>query len=373
VHVTNFLRHWSAKEGPAEALERLKEKLSIVVRQYDDRVVLNYSQIETPKMDPMGWECRGLILSYPDFSVVSRTFDRFFNYGETFDTQSFDFSRAVVQEKVDGSLMPLYHDGDRWQVATRGTAFAEAQSSFGTSFREIFKEAVGVPKIDTCLASPLRDLRDWVFIFEMVSPETRVVKHYGGAFAYLLCARNRVSGAYMMPESAAHLLTEAGMRLRIPQVFSFGTVEDLVKSLKSLPTLDEGYVCVETVTGRRVKVKNPSYVAIHHLRDNGNVNPKRVVSLVWENETEEYLSYFPEDKGFFVPYKEAYARMMEDVRRTFECHRGLETQKEFALAVKDLPISGILFALRKGDDLQDTLDRMHIDHRVRLLDRYLEP
>jgi len=47
------------------SLEDLTNEYGIKVREYDDRIVLNYNMIDTPggkKFDPIIRECRGLIL-----------------------------------------------------------------------------------------------------------------------------------------------------------------------------------------------------------------------------------------------------------------------------------------------------------------------
>ena len=62
-------------------IESLKSEFGINVKEYDDLFVLNYDQIESPKTHPIVQECRSLILD-KQFNVVSRSFDRFFNFGE---------------------------------------------------------------------------------------------------------------------------------------------------------------------------------------------------------------------------------------------------------------------------------------------------
>ena len=65
-------------------LQKLTEELGIKVKIYEDEglMVLNYHQIDSPKSHPVVMECRGLILD-TEFNVVSRSMDRFLNWGET--------------------------------------------------------------------------------------------------------------------------------------------------------------------------------------------------------------------------------------------------------------------------------------------------
>ena len=68
----------------AQAFEQLTEQLAIKVKHYPEEgiVLLDYHMIDSPKMNPVVIECRSLILHFDTFEVVSRKFDRFFNYLE---------------------------------------------------------------------------------------------------------------------------------------------------------------------------------------------------------------------------------------------------------------------------------------------------
>lgn len=65
-------------------LELLEEQLGITHNVHEDgRVILNYSQIDSPKQNPIVMECRGLILDKNNnWELVARSFPRFFNRGE---------------------------------------------------------------------------------------------------------------------------------------------------------------------------------------------------------------------------------------------------------------------------------------------------
>ena len=78
-------------------------------------VILNYSQINSPKTHPIVRECRGLVMDKNTKTMVSRSFPRFFNWGEVADEMgNFDFRDFASYEKVDGSLVLIYHHDGRW-------------------------------------------------------------------------------------------------------------------------------------------------------------------------------------------------------------------------------------------------------------------
>ena len=69
--------------------------------------MLNYNQIASPMAEVICQECRALLLEMGTWDVVSRSFFKFFNYGQP-EAHPVDWATARVQEKLDGSLICLY-------------------------------------------------------------------------------------------------------------------------------------------------------------------------------------------------------------------------------------------------------------------------
>ncbi len=374
--VQDFLREHEGLSG----LAALKEKFGISYSEkYDDIVVLNYSQIDSQahKHNPLVKECRGLILEKRSWDVVARSFDRFFNYGECPDADKYDITKAKVQEKLDGSLVTAYWRYDRWNFATRRMAFAEGENAFGVSFRQVIDKAFDVKKLD---GYP----HDLCFIFELTSPETRIVKRYTDYRLNLLGIRIHLDGNGEWFSDAVDTIAKE-LDVRRPKQYSMSSFEDVLKNAKELPELDEGYVCLwepewnkETCTWLndrafyRLKIKNPAYLAVAHMRDNGEHSEKRIITIVMMGEQEEYLAYFPEDRPLFQKYVDAHEKMKEDVARTWEKVKDVQNQKEFALLVKDLPVSGILFRMKKGDKYEEIIDKMKDNSKINIFRGYMK-
>ena len=344
----------------------LKNELGIESKVYNDRVVLNYSQTDSPKYDPIVKECRALILNRPNHKVLCRSFDRFYNYGEDPNTEKFKINRSVVEEKIDGSLCCVYNDGNKWQVSTRKMAFAEGETFTGKTFKEIFIEALGGDPNEIFKTINT----DLVIIFELVSPETRVVKPYEETLVYLLDIRNRVTGSWLGNEESWFWNIPSKAKWRYPKKFKFENWEECLYALKELPALDEGYVA--RLMGWRIKIKNPSYLAIANLRLNGVLSEKRLIKLVLLNDYDEYLNYFPEDKKNFEPYIEAYKNMIIDIDAKWIAYKNLENDKDFALAIKNCPAKNILFGMRKkGMKISEVIDKMTDNSKYFLLKSYV--
>ena len=168
------------------ALSSIKEKLGITARVYQEDgyaiVLLDYDQINSPKVDPIVIECRSLILSYTNkFEVLSRKFDRFFNYGEALDYyKDFRIEESIVYEKLDGSLIGVWFNRftRRWEISTRGMAFAEGNHPMGGTFREKVLAAFNTTDEQLQEVFNKKFQTDWTIIFEYAGPENKVVTRY---------------------------------------------------------------------------------------------------------------------------------------------------------------------------------------------------
>lgn len=357
----------------------LTEELGISVKFVDDLAVLNYNQIESPKTHPIVIECRSLILNKNTLQVVSRSFDRFFNLGEAQNVMPvIDWSRAEVFEKVDGSLIKIYHHNGMWQIATRGTAYAESDCmGYGITFRELVYKALDVVDDDEFQELMKRSHLDcnMTYIFELTSVENRVVRHYSGYNLHFLASRyNDWKYNYTSQDEREWLQSDdcpLRHRIKFAKRFNFTSETDAVDSAAQLKDLDEGYIVYQD--GVPVcKIKSPAYVAVHHLRGEG-LNPKRISELVLSGEQDEYLKYFPEDAAVIQPYASAYNRMMCDMIDVYYNVKDIPDQKDFALAIADRPFKGVLFNARsKGLGVSHSFDQQRLSFKIEMLKGYVK-
>ena len=338
MNVLNYLN--SLEVSTAEqALEHLTAEYGVKVsvnEKYPDLFCLNYDQIESPKREPIVIECRSLVLKLVDgkFDVASRSFDRFFNYGET--DEEYDIKDLVAYEKIDGSLVTLFVHNGEILYRTRSMIMPDDSLKINggnLSWKELIESTIidSIGYVDGQCS----------YIFEVVSPENRVVTRYADRKAFLLAIRENKTGVYLP-------LASNGL-CRVPRKYQFDTIEHCLQSSRELRNLEEGFVMY--LDGTPVmKIKNPAYVAAHHLRGEGALSNKRIMDLIIINETDEYLSIFPEDAERFQPFIDAYNTGLKTSAHVYDTYAHIEDQKEFALKVKDYPYASMIFNMRKHEN-----------------------
>ncbi len=167
-------------------------------------------------------------------------------------------------------------------------------------------------------------------------------------------------------------LLHHGMNVRLPKVYQLSSAEDCLNAVQDLPSTEEGYVVRCNTTGNRVKIKSPAYVALHRLRGNGAPTFNNIAELVLLNEHEEYLTVFEGERFLFQPVVDALERMMEQMTLAYDEFRDVESQKDFAMAVKDLSFSGVLFKARKcGGNVIHAFNEVTMTQKITLLKEFI--
>jgi hypothetical protein len=363
-------------------LDALSEHFAIKAKSYPNGYVkLDYDQIDSPRFHEIADECRGIVLHVnPDNTskVVTRTFRRFYNIGE--GDQKFDFSNCSVLEKADGSMTTVSWSpmDNKWIVGTRGMAYAEGNFVFsvmasGGTFYDWIMKAFGVS--DEKFQEVFNDCDKAVtFIFEYTAPENRVVTRYAEPMMVLLGVIENDTGKEEALLVWQQYFSDCGLNVRLPKVYSAKSAKEVIALAESLENLEEGFVVYDHNTGNRLKVKSSMYVKAHKLRGNNGVpSVTDMMELVLENEQAEFLSYFPELMPYVTPIENAVHELEAEVEKVWNEHKDLEEQKDFALAVKDLRCSAILFSHRKvgGDHPSRSFHNMKLSQRVKLLEKYV--
>lgn len=313
----------------------LQEKpYCLKITRKNNFIMFNYNMIESDFYNPIVKECRGIILEDITFRPVCVPFFKFANYGEGY-SDNINWNTARIQEKVDGSLIKVWSYKNQWYVSTNGMIDAN-DACLNTdiceykTFYDLFKVASNNSGLDLKLLN-----KDFTYMFELISPFNKIVIPYNETKIIHIGTRDNFT------------LKEIDIDLNIqkPKNYEFKSIEDCVEIAKKLPFNQEGYVIVDN-DWNRVKIKSPSYVAVHHLKNNGIINKQRAIELIKKNEHHEFLIYFPEFAEFFNTLENKYIKFIEDMDFCIECAKNdkkLDNRKKFAEFAKTTRCPAMMF------------------------------
>lgn len=298
-------------------------------------VLLKYDMVESPFVEKIVRECRGIILDTRNWDIVCHPFHKFFNYGETYASM-IDWRTARVQEKLDGSLANLYFFDGMWNISTSGMPDASSNvGDFNVKFNQLFWDTFKelgytTEKLD----------RTCTYMFELMTPLNRVVVPHKTNGLTLIGARVTMTGEEIVVSELAYL------GFKIVKEFPLKTIDDIVSTFDALNPLDqEGYVVLDKGFNR-VKVKHPGYVRIHHIRD--SVSMRSIMEIIQSGETPEFLTYYPEYTEIFDDASGRLSSLIDELQVVYDKVKDISVQKDFAIAIKELELSAPLFSLRSG-------------------------
>lgn len=320
-------------------------KISAVID--GDLVSLKYNQIESPMHEPIVQECRGMVVHVPTGTILAHPYNKFWNHGEEL-AAPINWDTARVLEKLDGSLMTLYHHGE-WCVASSG--HPTAGGSYGEetrTFRDAFWETWNA------LGMRLPDAFPHVcFMFEFCSNAHRIVCKHKKPRIVLHGARNLEMGGEFPLGWLEGVAESYGWELiKSYSLTSQGDVlaTDVLSAADRLdPIQTEGFVVVDHAFNR-VKIKSPRYVALHHMK--GEATLRRAIELWQTGETDEVLAHFPEFAPKIIPVQQALETAARSAFKDIVAGREIDCRKTFAAEVKSRPWSSACF--RHFDDRHNT-------------------
>ena len=135
--------------------------------------------------------------------------------------------------------------------------------------------------------------KNHTYMFELVSPYTKVVIDYPKTDIYHIGTRNNKTFKEI----------DVDIGIKKPYEYSLHSLDAVLSAANALNINndkiieDEGFVVVDN-KWRRVKIKSPLYLSAHYLKGN-KLSFNRCLDIITHNEEDEYLAYFPEQKGAF--------------------------------------------------------------------------
>jgi hypothetical protein len=131
------------------------------------------------------------------------------------------------------------------------------------------------------------------------------------------------------------------------------------RTFEGMPFTEEGYVVVDG-NFNRIKIKNPAYVAVHHLKS--KTSEHAIMDVVKSNEIEEFAATFPERKEEIFRLHVNYTKLLVTLNETWEELKGRlpknitpAEKKKYAEAVFEVTkknnvsmFTGLYFGLKDG-------------------------
>lgn len=320
------------KDDWEEILDR--EPYCLKWNKWKGFVSFKYNQIQSDFSNPIVREARGAVFVEETWECVSRAFDKFFNYGEP-NASAVDWTTARIMEKIDGSLMRLFYWEGEWYLVTNSgidAYSAPTGNAIIKTFGEVFELALLGAGYHNLKEFTSKLIPNFTYMFEMVSPYTRVVIPYDSTEIFYL-------GQRLMAEPyCEYYFPEDFPKLRTPKIFHCNKFENVIEMAEKLPWNKEGYV-VRDSNFNRVKVKSPAYIMAHYMRNNNVITEERLMEVILKGEIEEFSCYASE----YLPKLQELQKRKSTLQAEAELLRSLlqsqfhfTSRKEFASTVNKI-------------------------------------
>ena len=340
---------------------------NITIKEDDEFVLLKYSQIDSDFNLQIVRECRGAIFVEEEdgWRCVRRAFDKFGNYGEGY-AADIHWDTAVVQEKIDGSLISVWYYKGLWHISTNGTidAFKAPLGDTGMTFGDYFFECLGDEgmffwKLNHC----------YCYTYEMVGPLNRVVIPYNEPKLYAIGQRNMLT----MEEVPYKGPLGAEYNIWTPAYYELGTLDEVIAAAQKLSKDEEGFV-VRDWRMNRIKVKSPEYLMAARLHNNGVITDKRIIEIIQTENVDDFIAYCPMYEARLREMQDKITKVLwsafHELDYAIDQGYFYQSRAEYAKAIKDCKYKHFLFCMYDGkyDNVKDYIYSMRPEHLLKMIE-----
>lgn len=271
-------------------------------------------------------QARGIIFNIETKDIVCRPMKKFLNLNEAESTKLENLPKGefFITEKLDGSCVSSWVDENNLRFATPGSTESD-QAKWAEQW---FQNVLSPEKYENLKEAS----REATFIFEAIYPENRNIVLYGDRTECVLLTIKYHNGAEARPHIVDGLAKYYGFTR--PRSFKF----ELSNSLQ-FPDNEEGYVVYWPDYSFRVKVKSPTYVMLHKMKD--SFSEKGICEVLAEGRLKDFMDILPphmqkeaDDIASVLRTKfYGYKNIAEDV---YQIVKNLGTRKDQAIKIQSI-------------------------------------
>ncbi|AWW72982.1 2'-5' RNA ligase [Erythrobacter sp. KY5] len=339
-------------------LEDARAQKAIYARGHDEMpglLIWNYTNkcVYDKMWTPISMHARGLIMDMEKREVVATPFPKFFNVSEAGEGMTLPDRPFEVFEKLDGSLIILFHWHGRWHAATRGALRTE-QAQWAEQWLADKDLSALTPGV--------------TYLCEAIYPGNRIVIEYAESGLVLLSAYD--AEGFELSAKATYATAQV-LGWKAAKRYAFDNVDELFASAQALPESEEGYI-LRFDDGHRLKLKGSAYCRVHALIS--RITPLAIWELMQAgDDLENVRKQIPEE--FWTDFDRIaeliQSRINDRIARVMEHAELLKgaSDKEVGLALPSLPedVRGLIFIARKIDGplIEDRKARQSLFREVR--------
>lgn len=339
----NFLRGHDTAQIP----DLLMDLCGIKVKNVDGFWMLDYDQISVRwnHESQFPFVCRGLVLD-EKFDLVAVPMFKFFNDFEGY-ADEIDWENAVVFDKCDGTMVSRWWDkkAEVFRYSTRYNSGSGLKSTNVNGLNDMNWDGLFTQAFAPVLSQINQPINE-TWVFEVESPFNRVVLIQDKIKVTLLAIRNIET--LQERDIVGHPLA--------CKTYPCKSKEEVQAFVQSKSGLELEGCVVRGPIGNgfpgRVKMKNPDYMVLHHLKDSLLATWKNVALLVRTGDYAEKLRQIqmPEVTQIADKMRDKYWEEVDRTEKIYQELSAITSQKDFAVAVKASGVAqtDALFKMRAG-------------------------
>ena len=297
----------------------------LVIKEYDNLYLIKYRKDSSNMNDEDVLKCRGLILEKNTNKLVcvppTKSIDIDYYHNLYKNNENNNENNIIFEEFIDGTMINLFKFNDKVYISTRSCIGANCRWNSSNTFNILFNECIDFSKFD--------NIEEGINLsFVIQHPDNTIVKKYVNP-NIKLCFAIKIkdnTAEILNRQYMSDILEKFNLNIDLPIVYDLNSMEETYKKIDTLDETEQGIILKQysNNSDKRSKIRNINYNKIRFLRGNTNNKQYLYFELRKNQNVNDYLEYFPEDKDFF---DECRFKLYNVTSRLFNYYRDLKVNK----------------------------------------------
>lgn len=358
--------------------------------KFPNLYMLSYSQFNSDFNNPIVKACRGCIVEVINdkAKMICTPFYKFGNYGESY-CDNIDWNTAKVLDKVDGSLLKLFNYNDEWIWVTNNgwnieallqerliSSFKEIETDDAKSFNDLKEYALSTLFTNQELEDWYNNLdKDYTYMFELISPNNRILCDYSHTELYFLGKRNR--NTYLETNYDDLCNDNNFKKFKKVKQFDLHDINSVLALCNSYDTIEKEGVVICDAEFNRIKIKCAHYLKLKYIRNECIYNKNKLYIHLQDGNLDDIYNIFPEQKVIFNEIVEVKNKALKNLNKIYDFtineYSKYNSRKDFAIYInQNYPEFNFLFftALQNKEMLYNRFNKLSYD-KVKDLSEYV--
>ncbi len=261
------------------------ENMGLLTKKHDNLIIVKYPKEFKNSAEEYIRKSRGIIIDFKSKKIINASISGGMSIDQFRDIVP-NFDNVVIEKCLDGTLLNLYYNKDKWNVSTKFSINADESRFRGNkTYRELLDEIIDISNLNLDTS--------YTYSLLLRHKDARNVTPIKRNRLIHLESTNNITGEKVKLDIGIKTPSVIKFRNHINKK-NFNSYDDVFESLKNKNWKNPGYMLYSEDRKYRVRLENPNFEYVRKMVEDQSNIEYVLLEYLYKKDIHSLLSYYPE-------------------------------------------------------------------------------